>query len=166
MQPELDKLRLLQLMRAEHAFLVRTLDMLTPEQMTTPFAGAWSAKDMLAHLTYWMELILKWLDQAGHGEKPDVPENGFDDAATDRLNNARAAADKDRPLAEIRADFDRTYQQMIEMVEALSEAALFAHDWDGMFSMPPGPLIAENTYEHFYEHIVPLRQWIAEQRRA
>ena len=35
------------------------VERLTPEQMTTPDPGGWSPKDNLAHLSAWMNFMLK-----------------------------------------------------------------------------------------------------------
>ena len=61
MHAELDQPKLLALIAAEHAFLVRTLALLTPEQMVTLHTeGDWTPKDMLCHLTRWLNRLNGW----------------------------------------------------------------------------------------------------------
>lgn len=165
MQLEMDKTRLLELIRVEYAFAERTLARLTPEQMLIPnVTGWWSVKDTVAHLTAWMKRVLMWMDKASHGEKPAIPDDGYTWEQIDALNDAASARDKDRTLDDVLADFRRTYRDVLELVEALSEADLFERDFDGAFWGSPWRLISSNTHEHFHEHLVPVREWIAQQQ--
>jgi len=166
MQPEMDKIRLLELIRAEYAFVERTLAALTPDDMLIPdVQGWWSVKDTIAHLTAWLERVLMWFDQAGHGQNPDIPDKGYDWKDIDKMNDACSARDKDLPLATVRSNFQRVHLEVCELVEALSERDLFEWDWDGAFYQAPWRLITGNTYEHLHEHIVPIRQWIDQRER-
>jgi len=162
MQPEMDKTRLLELIRTEYAFAERTLAQLTPEQMLVPdVQGWWSVKDTIAHLTTWMKRILVWLDKAQHGEKPDIPDTGYTWEQIDALNDACCERDRNLLLDDVLADFRKTHLQVVEAVEAMSEYELFESDHEGAFWGSPWRLITGNTFEHFNTHIVPVRQWIA-----
>lgn len=163
MEPEIDKIRLLEHIRTEYAFFDRTLERLAPDEMLIPdVIGWWSVKDTMAHLTGWMRDVLRWFDQAGHGQKPDIPPNGFTDEYVNRVNDARSARDKDLPLSEVLAQFHQAHLDICELVESLSEHSLFESDWDGLFTQPPWRLIVGNTSDHLYEHLVAIREWMAE----
>jgi len=55
---------------------------LTPEQMTRPGAlGDWSAKDVLAHLYEWEQMVLGWLAAGQRGQTPSVPARGTSGAS-------------------------------------------------------------------------------------
>lgn len=166
MEPEIDKVRLLEQIRTEYAFFDRTLELLTPDEMLIPnVIGWWSVKDTMAHLACWMEDVVYWFDQAGHGQKPDIPpEGGFTDAMVNRINDARSARDKDAPLSAVLARFHQAHLDICELVEDLSERSLFESDWDGLFAYPPWRLIVGNTSDHVHEHLVPIREWIIERR--
>ncbi|MCZ2095137.1 MAG: ClbS/DfsB family four-helix bundle protein [Anaerolineae bacterium] len=162
MEPEIDKIRLLESMRAEFAFFERTLAMLSPDDLLIPDVnGGWSVKDTVAHLTFWMENVLRWFDQAGHSEPVDYPPDGYPADVLDRMNDERSARDHDLPLKEVIAHFRKTHRDVCELVEAIDECDLFDTDWDGAFKQPPWHLIADNTYDHLHEHLVPIRRWIA-----
>lgn len=165
MEPELDKIRMLESMRAEFAFFERTLTTLTPEEMLIPnVIDWWSVKDTVAHLTAWMEDVLRWFDQAGHSEPVDIPPEGFTDEVLKRINDERSERDRDLPLKEVLTNFRKTHRDVCELVEAIDECDLFDTDWDGAFKGPPWGLIVGNTYDHLHEHLVPIRRWIAAQK--
>ena len=162
MEPELDKIRLLERIRMEHAFFERTLALLTPEEMLIPnVSGEWSVKDILAHCTVWMQRVMLWFDQAGHGQTPDIPERGYTWDDIDGLNVEYAARDRDLPLHQVLADFRQAHLDVCDFVQAFSDDQLFESDWSGAFSNPPWTLIPPKTYLHLYEHVVPIRRWIA-----
>ncbi len=164
-EPEIDKFRLLEQMRTEYAFFGRTLELLAPDEMLIPnVIGWWSVKDTVAHLACWMEDVVRWFDQAGHGQKPDIPLGGFTDEYVNRLNDQRSARDKDQPLSAVLARFRQAHLDVCELVEDLSERSLFESDWDGLFTSPPWRLIVGNTSDHVYEHLVSIREWLVERR--
>jgi hypothetical protein len=144
MHPETDKIRLLERIRSERRFVERTLDSMTAEQMLIPnVQGWWSVKDTLAH--------------------PAIPDEGYAWADIDTLNDRQSALDKDRPLDDVLQDFRQTHYEVVEMVEALSEYDIFENRFNEAFREPPLRLIESNTYEHYHEHLVPIRRWLMAQ---
>ncbi len=161
MEAETDKIRLLEMIRSEFNFFERTLLLIAPERMLIPnVIGWWSVKDTVAHFTAWMEYLLRWFDQATHGQKPDIPAPGYTWDDIDKLNDARSERDKDLPLNQVISDFRQAHLDVCELVQALTERDLFESDWDGLFYQPPWRLISANTYQHLHEYAVPIRQWI------
>ncbi len=64
--------------RQEHDALEQLLAPLTPGQMMQPgIVGEWSAKDVLAHLTEWEQMVLGWYHAGQAGETPALPAPGF-----------------------------------------------------------------------------------------
>lgn len=168
MHPELDKTKLLELMRTEYMFVERTLARLTETQMLEPNAAgnAWSVKDTIAHLTRWTDRVIGWLDKAQHGENPDIPETGYTWDETDPMNDSYVEKDKDLPLEKVLAEFQRSHMEILEDVEALTEEMIFDSNFGGLLKEPPNPLIAHNTYLHYLEHIIPIRKWMIEKGYA
>lgn len=162
MEPEIDKIRLLELMRAEYAFFERTLALLKPDDMLVPnVIGWWSVKDTVAHVTAWMEDVVRWFDQASHGEPVEIPPDGYSDEVVNRINDERSARDKDKPLTAVLSSFRTAHLEVCELVESQYEHDLFDSDWDGLFIGAPWRLVVGNTYDHLHEHVIPIRQWIA-----
>jgi hypothetical protein len=146
------KSEVLDAIRTTRQALEEQLAPLTAEQVTQPGVnGAWTVKDALAHITWWEQYMLRRLrtghDELGYGGAVD-PQ-----AVTDRANAEVYAANHDRPLAEVRAAFDSSYQDVLALVEALPEEEFMREE----VAVP----IAANTYWHYPEHTEMLRAWKA-----
>lgn len=137
------------LMRAEHARLDALLAGIPDEQFTQPGAfGEWSVKDMLAHITFWEQRLIAYLN----GARESLIQPGEDEqAGIDRINAGVLVANRDRPLADVRESFASSYQQTLALVESLGDDALAQEQLFG--------LIAGDTFGHYREHIKMLEDW-------
>jgi len=128
--------------RAEHARLEALLAGFSDEQLVQPGRfGEWSAKDMLAHITFWEQRLIAYFNGARESlVQPDEDES----VAIDRINAEVLAANRDRPLAEVRAAFASSYQQVLALAETLSAEQLADEELYG--------LVAGDTFEHYREH--------------
>lgn len=163
MHEKFDKQKLLDLMRAEYEFVERTLALIPPERMDEPNVdGPWSVKDTIAHLTAWERRLCGWLLQAKRGEKPTIPEPGCTWDDIDIINERTYQEDKYCPLGEVLANFRETHAQVVQILETFPEEELFElKRLKGMWSEPPWRLISGNTYEHYLEHLEPVRRWLS-----
>jgi hypothetical protein len=67
--------------------LEKTLSILNAEDMIRPgVAGAWSVKDILAHLTAWERLFLDWYSSGLQGSTPNITPVGMSQKSMDALN--------------------------------------------------------------------------------
>ncbi len=169
MHSRLDKSKLLDLIRAERAFMERTLALMRREQMVTPMTdGGWTVKDTLAHISAWEQLCLGWIEAAHRGETPETPAPGFTWDEIDRLNEKIHQDNQGRALDEVLANSAWSYQQMLGTVEALPEEELFTpkyYQW--LYADDPLWLyVAHNSYIHYEEHIVAMRAWLMSQPGA
>lgn len=138
-----------ELMRADHARLEALLAGIPDEQFVRPGTlGEWSVKDMLAHITFWEQRLLAYTN--GAKESLVQPEED-EQMAIDRINAGAFTANRDRPLAEVRADFARSYQQVLALAESLSADDLADEVFYNLF--------AGDTFEHYREHNAMLEQW-------
>jgi hypothetical protein len=160
MNATMDRLKLLDLIRAEHDFLMRTLAALTDAQMVQPVApGEWSVKDILAHITFWEQQYLSWLAAAARGESPDRPPYSLSEADVNAINERAYLAARDRPLPDVLAAFLRSYEQILAHAADLSEEVLFTpgyYDWLG--SLAISQILADNTLGHYAEHAEQIRR--------
>ncbi|MBN1965344.1 MAG: ClbS/DfsB family four-helix bundle protein, partial [Anaerolineae bacterium] len=125
MDAQFDKLKLLDLIRAEHDFLMRTIAPLSDAELTQPgVMEGWSVKDILAHITVWEQRMLGWLAAETRGEAVQRPEPGWTWEQIDALNARDYEADKARSLPDVLATFHRSYAEVLATVAALSEADL------------------------------------------
>lgn len=167
MDEKFDKQKLLDLMRSEFAFIGRTLDIMSPEQMHIPnVQGPWSVKDTIAHLSAWHQRVLHWLEMARRGEgvegeHPIELEPGYGWQAIDELNDQRYLVDKDQSLDDVLAEFQSSFEQIYLETEALMEDELFSKvGLSEFFRDPVWNYIAGNTFLHYREHIPPVRAWL------
>lgn len=158
MHETLDKAKVLGLIQVEHAFTVRTIGMLSEEQLQRPnVVGQWSGKDIVAHLNSWHRRFMRWMNEYQAGRTPVMPEAGHTWEKLNMLNDACRERDRSLPLARVVADFDRTLSPILAFLEGLSETQLIE---GGQFATMPWPLhdlLAHNTYLHYLEHIPKFR---------
>jgi len=158
-----DKTELLERARREYAALERTIGQLSEMQMTTPLDGSWSAKDILAHIAAWQQILLGFhiggrpFHEAARGIAANYETDGID-----TINEALYQRDKNRPLSEVLDAFRRSHQETMTTIEGLSEADLFrAYTPAGRDPSDEGQLInwiAGDTYEHYEEHHATIQR--------
>jgi hypothetical protein len=129
------KVQLLEDARRERATLEKLLEKLTPEEMVHSAApGEWSPKDVLAHLIEWEQMVLGWIETALSGKTPAMPAEGYKWNQLPALNQQIYEKHRDRPLAEVLEQFQRSYQQSMTTIEGFSEEELFTRgyfSWSG-----------------------------------
>lgn len=139
----------LDLIRGGRAELEAALGRLDVARLETPglAGGVWSAKDLMAHVTFWESLMVARLG----GPKPAVEWAGDVDAT----NAAVYEANRERLLADVRRDFDAVHRDLVVRVEALSDDELNS-------PRPPVPdrvvweAIRNETWGHYSEHVAAL----------
>jgi len=156
--------QLLERIEREHATFAGSFAHLSDAQMTQPgVENEWSVKDILAHISFWHQRLSYLLDCALRGEPFARLRNEGEDgeAAIDRVNAENEAANKHRPLAEVRAEYVQAYDQALTNVARLTDDDLGA---DSRLSAFLGgsllELIAGDTYEHYQEHLPAIQAWV------
>jgi len=156
-----NRAQLLQTVGNAHDELERTLALLRNEQMTEALLeGGWSVKDLMSHLTAWEQLTLQRLAVRRDAEKlaEIYSRFGEGDEGLNRLNNDFYEESKDKPLPDVRRDFNLSYSKFMQAVGDLPEEELFEEGhsliWDGA---PLLGLIAGNSYAHYREHAAQVQ---------
>ncbi len=154
----MEKQELLVEMRAGRRRLEDVLASLSEQEMLEPaLFGTWSIKDWLGHLEYWERRVAVIYLALREG-KP-VPPSGY--ATVDELNNSVYAANRDRPLMEVRRDEANTYQSLLVMVENAPEADRSDRQhFAWTTGQPFSEWIAGNSYGHYEEHWPDLVSWL------
>lgn len=128
-----NKLQLTASAREERQKLDDFLSTLTPDQMTQDgILGPWSAKDVLAHLYEWEQMVLHWYIAGKRGETPAVPAEGYKWSQILALNQYIYEKHRDRQLEQVLALYRQSHAQVMETIEARSEKELFTpglHPW-------------------------------------
>jgi hypothetical protein len=118
------------------------------EQLTTRLGeGAWTRKQMLAHITIWHELTTDRMLRYGESAEPvGVPGDEPEDSV-----NARAARASDgRTSGEVVMALRDSHRRLRRTVAAMTDAQLAAHDgW-------AAAVIAGNSFEHYEQHLPDL----------
>ena len=128
------------------------------EQLIPPgLAGWWSLKDIIAHIT-WHEKEMVGLITANAlvgSELWNLP--------TDERNAAIYELVKEQPLEQVLQESEQAHQQLLDALPTLSDQDLV--DPSGFPNMPPDwqpwLVIAQNTYEHYQDHIKDVERWLA-----
>ncbi len=108
--------------------------------------NGWSVKDTLAHIAAWEWRCASLLNQSHHTDlplkaKPDV----------DALNRESYQERQEWGWEEVETDFRQAHQTLLEAIRALPAGRL-----NDRFIQQS---IAEETWEHYEEHLPELEQW-------
>jgi hypothetical protein len=152
-----NKAELLERIGSSYAALEAALGRLDASQLTAPIDGTWSAKDMLAHVTAWEQIMLHF----HAGGQPFERASGlagvpYASTPVDTINEALYQRDRARPLDEVLAAFRRSHQELLAALDGMSEADLQReYTPPGRDASSTGKLIdwvIGDTYEHYDEH--------------
>ncbi len=157
----INKEELLEKIKQERYLLEETLSKLSQSDMNIPaFESGWTAKDILAHILSWEQLMVKWIGMALNGETPnDRPQS---DEIINAMNAEIFANNQNRDLLGILQEFKTSHQQALEVIEGLSEGQLndpALAPWRQ--GRPLWLLVMGNTWEHYMEHRQDIEAWLA-----
>ena len=162
------KADLLERIHSSYAALEQTIGRLKEQQMTTPIDGSWSAKDLLAHVAAWQQVMLQFHIQHMPFEQVtglnDVP---YASTPVDQINEAFYARDKELPLDQALQTFRTGHQQLLATLNDMSEADLFrSYTPAGRGPDSTGRLIdwiIGDSYDHYDEHRATIERLLAAQ---
>jgi hypothetical protein len=124
-------------------------DSLSDEQMEEPgyYLEGWSAKDLMAHIGSWQAEAVQILQQLRYDTYRKA------DLDVDAMNQKFYEANKDLPVAMVRAEAWAARTRMLTVFNELSEITPIAEEW-----------FVESGPEHYAEHLPRLREWADELR--
>jgi hypothetical protein len=105
--------------------LVIFLTELSRAELLWPGPNGWSAKDYVAHLSEWEQMLLQWYAASAGGGSPAVPAEGFTWAAMDQLNERIYEQHRDDPLERVMASWRESSRRFAEFVRTRSDEELF-----------------------------------------
>jgi hypothetical protein len=145
------KAELLESAHNERIKLEIKIDGLSSAELVYPGTmGEWSVKDILQHLVDWEQRWICWYEAGKRGETVKTPEPGYNWRQMGLLNESYRQKHKDRPLDVVLADFHRSYQQIMGVIEKIPEPEMLTfgiYPWTG--KLPLIAWIAGNTCEHY-----------------
>ena len=144
--------------QTERAAWETLIEQIDQERLTSPgVAGSWSVKDIIAHIT-WFEREMVSLVKAHAlvgSELWNLP--------TDERNAAIYEEIRGASLDRVLEDSAQVHQQILELLPTLSDKDLT--NPESFPDMPPDwqpwLIIAQNTYEHYQDHIKDVERWLA-----
>src|SRR5512140_2634971 len=159
---QISRSELLDRICAERMAFEATLARLSPDQfLQAGVQGAWSVKDILAHVSAWERRMVGWMDEALAGKVPALPQT---DEEVDALNALSYAEDRDKPLDRVMAESLRSSDEAYQVAQAAAPEDLEQADrfpWRqgvGLWRM-----VAANTWWHYREHGETIRAWLENQ---
>ena len=130
-----NKQELLDEAQKEYESLERRVASFTRDEIVRPgVIGAWSIKDILAHLLEWQRMFMGWYEAGLRGEKPALPARGYNWSELPALNQEIYERYKDAALDDIRSQLEASHKRMLDLAASLSEEELFTpgrHKWSG-----------------------------------
>jgi hypothetical protein len=122
--------------------------------------GAWSVKQLVAHLTWYEQAIVEGAEQAlrtGTFTRRRPEGVGMDEM------NARIAQEAHaKPAADVLAEADAVFGQLLELIAVVPQKLLNDPKQLGLpVDMVPWMGVANNSYAHYREHEPALRAWLA-----
>ena len=147
---------------SEHGSLVTMLEEVPEALWNEPgvWGDGWTVADLVAHLTEWHRLFLGWFDEGRNGGTPAMPAPGFKWNETPRLNRAIQAKHRDRPLPEIRREFEGTHREVLDLARHVPEADLLESGrfpWTGKNALVT--YLGANTASHYRFAQKVLKRW-------
>lgn len=116
-----------------------------------------SVHDLVAYLTGWGELVLKWHSRKSKGLPVDFPETGFKWNELGKLAQKFYADHEDLEYEALLKKLDKTVKQLQALVEKHSNAALYKTAWYEKYTM--GRMIQLNTSSPYKNARLRLRKW-------
>ena len=132
------------------------------DRMEQPGAmGDWTFKDVAAHLTGWRRRTVLRLEAAARGDPPPAnpwpAELGTDE--DDTINAWMHDQFVDRQLADVLAEADGVYDDMVAAIETLPPDILTDPN---RFDWMEGVALADGDFSgHIGEHEPDVRRWLA-----
>jgi hypothetical protein len=125
---------------------------LNEEQAAEVWLGTWSVKEIVAHISGWHRELTPALDRLARGERPIAEGVSYDDV--DGWNARFAAGAKDREVADLLLDLDRTHEDFMQAADRVP-----VERWE------PGKttyrIVDQNTASHYREHAEQILAWRA-----
>jgi hypothetical protein len=172
MNGDMSKLAFLKAMREERERWEASLAGVDDALMVQPgVAGEWSLKDIVAHVTAYERGLVEWLEAASRGQSLAFPN--LDHPDVDHRNAVIFAQNRHRPLSDVLLESRQVFRRLSQLVQALPEQELLDAEKTEWFVRPrwnqKRPLwkcIADDSFEHYHQHIQDVRRWLGEKQRG
>ena len=154
------KAELLRELQEEYQHWQALLDQIGPARMDQPgVAGAWSIKDIVAHLTGWRRRTVGRLQALQRGQPEPAPPWPPHLQTDDDINAWIYQSRQSYSVSEVLDESHQVFQQLLAVIESLPEdvlAEVHRLPW-----MEGQPFNAAEFFAHFHEeHESDMRAWL------
>jgi len=135
--------------------LASAVDSFSDAELEQPgVVEGWSVKDLLGHIAFWAQEAARNLRLVAAGKAGEVrrPEG---DKAVDEWNERERRLRQDRPLSDMREEWLESFQEAMQALAAFPSDKL-QEELGGRTVLE---LFAEDTYDHYREHLAQLAGW-------
>lgn len=150
-------------LNAEQEAWERLLAEIGEDRMEEPgAAGAWSIKDVVAHLAAWRRRTVGRLEAAAKGQPEPAGEWPAELQEDDEINAWFHARDRDKSVRQTLAESRRVFEQLRSAIESMPEDTL-EHP-ERLPWLQGGPVNGAAFFAHFHdEHEADMRAFLARQ---
>ena len=141
----------------------RLLAEIGEDRMEEPgVAGAWSIKDVVAHLAAWRRRTVARLEAVAKGQPEPAPAWPAELRDDDQINEWFHARDRATSLRQVLSESRNVFRQLRSAVEKLPDEVL--QDPSRLPWMQGAPLSGATLFGHFHEeHEADMRAWLLRQ---
>jgi hypothetical protein len=159
------KSKLLKWLQEEHEQWEAFLDQIGPERMEQPGVnGAWSMKDIIAHLTGWNHWLVARLQAAQRSQAEPSPPWPSRLQSEDEINAWIYESSQGRSLREVLDEANQVYQQLRAVIEGLPDDVRIERIEPAYFLVWVNDerFLAGEFFNHFHDdHEPDVRAWLA-----
>ena len=142
--------------------LLKSIQGLSKRELTeTPIYGAWTLKDVLAHVVGWDQRVLKTL--------PLMLQNRANEVAgveVETYNRQSVSAWRDKPFNEVLRTIESTHLQILDIISSLDHVEIDMRRDRKDRIITIRSYIIDIMAEHERQHAAEIQQWRAELERA
>lgn len=116
-----------------------------------------SIHNLLAYLTGWGELVLKWVHERDVGHDVDFPETGYKWSELGELAQKFYADYASLSYEELLKKFDSVVSEIVTLIDQKSEDELYGRLWYEKYTL--GRMIQLNTCSPYKNAHARIRKW-------
>lgn len=121
--------------------------------------GDWTFKDLAAHLLGWREQTIQRFEAGPDGNPPKPWPASLE--TDDEINAWIRDQHRDRPLRDVLADTDRSYERLADLIATMPEDDLMTPGRFGFEGMEDTALVDADLFGHLHEEHEPsIRAWL------
>ncbi len=161
------KKELIKAVEHEWALLMKVVGALSEEQMNAADSGGWSAKDNLAHLAEWMNILMGYhMDKRPAHKVIGVTAEVTRDWNIEIINPVLLERNRDRPGRKVMKHLDKTYRKLLARLKATPFKELMKPRYAEDPKKQPLLLwVLGDTTDHFREHRKTIQKAVKEKSK-